>query len=79
MPSDLLQLQESADAAREEGEYDYPIDELTCNDSPIEMNRDGVRFPFWESDSTELCDSSQTVNFDVLESPEMIKTGAESL
>ena len=96
-----LQLQESADAAREEGEYDYPIDELTCSDSPIgmyrctslsdsditysssmpklEMNRDGVRFPFWESDSTELCDSSQTVNFDVLESPEMINTGAESL
>ena len=31
-----LQLQESADAAREEGEYDYPIDELTCSDSPIE-------------------------------------------
>ncbi|XP_023913520.1 receptor-like protein kinase FERONIA [Quercus suber] len=31
-----LQLQESADAAREEGEYDYPINELTCSDSPIE-------------------------------------------
>ena len=45
----------------------------------LEMNRDGVRFPFWESDSTELSDSSQTVNFDVLESPEMINTGAESL
>ena len=65
-----LQLQESADAAREEGEYDYPIDELTCNDSSIEMNRYGV---------SELSDSSQTVNFDVLESPEMINTGAESL
>ncbi|XP_023920669.1 receptor-like protein kinase FERONIA [Quercus suber] len=46
-----LQLQESADAAMEKGEYDYPIDELTCNDSPI----------------------------DVLESPEMINTGVESL
>ncbi|KAF3952654.1 hypothetical protein CMV_021813 [Castanea mollissima] len=34
-----LQLQESADAAREEGEYDYPIDELTCSDSPIGMYR----------------------------------------
>ncbi|KAL0011838.1 hypothetical protein SO802_006946 [Lithocarpus litseifolius] len=81
-----LLLQESADAASEEGEYDYPIDELTCNDSPIEMNRYGrgaspstVENPFWESESTELCDSSQTVNFDILESPEMINTGAESL
>ena len=34
-----LQLQESADAAREEGEYDYPIDELTWSDSPIVMDR----------------------------------------
>ena len=64
-----LQLQESTDAAREEGEYDYPIDELTCKDSPIEMNRYGrgaspstVENPFWESDSTELSYSSQTVN-----------------
>lgn len=38
-----LQLQESADAAREEGEYDYPIDELTCSDSPIEPIRYGCR------------------------------------
>ena len=30
-----LLLQEIADAAREEGEYDYPTDELTCSDSPI--------------------------------------------
>ena len=56
-----LQLQESADAARKEGEYDYPIDELTCNDSPIEMNRYGrgaspstVENPIWDSDSTEF-------------------------
>ncbi|XP_030970500.1 receptor-like protein kinase ANXUR2 [Quercus lobata] len=50
-----LQLQESADAARKDGEYDYPIDGLTCNDfpgesSPIEMNRYGKN----ASDSTEL-------------------------
>ena len=50
-----LQLQESADAARKDGEYDYPIDRLTCNDSPgesspIEMNRYGRS----ASDSTEL-------------------------
>ncbi|XP_030970497.1 receptor-like protein kinase FERONIA [Quercus lobata] len=64
-----LQLQERADAAREEGEYDYPIDELTCNDSPMEMNRYGrgaspstVGNPFWDSDSTELSDLSQTAN-----------------
>nr|POF07456.1 receptor-like protein kinase anxur2 [Quercus suber] len=25
-----LELQESADAARKDGEYDYPIHELTC-------------------------------------------------
>ena len=54
-----LQLQESADAAREEGEYDYPIDELTCSDSPIWVNRYGrgaspstVENPIWDSDST---------------------------
>ena len=45
-----LQLKEIADAAREEGEYDCPIDELTCNNSPIEMNRYGRS----ASDSTEL-------------------------
>ncbi|KAL0011839.1 hypothetical protein SO802_006947 [Lithocarpus litseifolius] len=48
-----LELQESADAARK--------DELTCNDSPIEMNRYGrsatpstVENFFRDSDSTEL-------------------------
>ena len=53
-----LQLQESADAAdaaRKDGEYFYPIDGLTYNDSPgesspIEMNRYGRS----ASDSTEL-------------------------
>ena len=49
-----LQLQESADAAREEGEYDYPIDELTCSDSPIEMYR---RTSFSDSDTTEISDN----------------------
>ncbi|XP_050287929.1 receptor-like protein kinase FERONIA [Quercus robur] len=43
-----LQLQENADAAREEGEYDYPIDELTCSDSPIFENS------FSDSDNTEF-------------------------
>ncbi|XP_030970479.1 receptor-like protein kinase FERONIA [Quercus lobata] len=64
-----LLLQEIADAAREEGEYDYPIDELTCNYSPIEMNRydrgaspSTVGNPFWDSDSIELSDLSQTAN-----------------
>ena len=59
----------SYNAAREEGEYDYPIDELTCNDSPIEMNRYGrgaspstVGNPFWDSDSIEFSDLSQTAN-----------------
>ena len=50
-----LQLQESADAAGKDGEYEYPLDGLTCNDSPresspIEMNRYGRS----DSDSIEL-------------------------
>ena len=49
-----LQLQESADSAREEGEYDYPIDELTCSDSPIGMYR---RTSFSDSDTTEISDN----------------------
>nr|XP_023921483.1 receptor-like protein kinase FERONIA [Quercus suber] len=69
-----LQLQESADAAREEGEYDYPIDELTCSDSPIqhEMNRYNRFTSLSGSDITESC-------YNDSESPEMINTGAESL
>ena len=49
-----LQLQESTDAAREEGEYDYPIDELTCSDSPIEMYRYSRRTSLSDSDITEI-------------------------
>uniref|UniRef100_A0A7N2R587 Protein kinase domain-containing protein n=1 Tax=Quercus lobata TaxID=97700 RepID=A0A7N2R587_QUELO len=49
-----LQLQESADAAREEGEYDYPIDELTCSDSPIGMYRDNRFASLTDSDTTEF-------------------------
>ena len=61
-----LELQESAAVAMKDGEYDYPIDELTCNESPgeslaIEMNRYGrsaspstVDNFFGDSDSTEF-------------------------